>query len=42
MLLLVEASHRSDVLESVPLCLSTFHSFGHKVSCQVKLHNNVS
>ena len=28
-------SRRSDVLERIDLCLPTFHSYGHKVSCQV-------
>lgn len=27
---------RSDILNNIHLCLPTFHSYGHKVSCQVK------
>ncbi len=30
-----QLSQRSDVLEDITLCLPIFHSFGHKVSCQV-------
>ena len=26
---------RSDILDNVHLCLPTFHSYGHEVSCQV-------
>ncbi len=32
-----QSHHRSDILNSVHLCLPTFHSYGHKVSCQVTI-----
>ena len=34
-MLLLQSLKRHDLLENVSLCLPTFHSYGHKVSCQV-------
>lgn len=33
--LLIQHCGRDDILERIRLCLPTFHSYGHKATCQV-------